>query len=115
MEKKLLEKMKKYQELAHEKDAMQYKLSELMRYKFPNIVDVFFNDSSIEIATEKHVIRRSLWSDNPTEPRFVCDNPKMPETIEEFAAMKKYLEDDKQQCLTAYYWLSFRYDFGQYK
>lgn len=108
-EKFLIEKMEEYRRVANNKDSIDLMLNELLKEKFPSVVSSWFSDTVIEITTEKHTMRKSRWGTPPEEPEFVCDKPKIPETIEEFQELKEFLDNDKQQCLDAFNWLDSIY------
>lgn len=109
-EKFLIGQMKKYQHLAKTKYSIEEQLVELLQERFPNVESIYFDYDVFKITTKKHTIRYSKWGDKFPEPQMVCDEqPKIPDTIEEFKAMKDFIEDDRRQCNTAYLWLKFRY------
>jgi len=111
---KLFEEMQKYRDEVRNKSNLEAILADKMRERFPNIVNIYFSEDSIDITTKKHTIRLSTWSKlKYVIPKFVCDGEtKMPDTAEEFMEMKAFVEDDYKQCYTAFFWLFNRYDFG---
>lgn len=76
-------------------------LEQNLKEDFPNLENLYISTDSIEIRTKHHTLRYSYWGDGwKTKIKFVCDgNQQMPDTVEEFKAIKDSIQDDKNQCM----------------
>ncbi len=111
--KSTLEKMKEYREISLGREEVEAELLEEMTKKFPNLEKVTFSEYAIEVNTQKHTMRLTNWGSlKRFEPLFVCSDKTMPDTVEGFLKAKAFIEEDRNQCMTAFYWLFNRYDFG---
>ena len=83
--------------------------------KFPNITDLYVSVDAISVETKHHTLRRSQYSRDSWKslPRMICNGEmKLPDTVEDFEAMKKMIQDDYEQCLGAIFYLQFRFDIN---
>lgn len=77
-------------------------LKDIVKEKFPKVENVWFSEDSIMVKTKHFKMELYKWNDlkdlKPTV-RYADDN------FDED-------EDERNQCMTAFNWIFFRYDIG---
>lgn len=108
--------LKEYKRLTDKRLTLEEEILREIKKKWENVESIYVNDSSISVDTKKHTIRLSSYGHlKNLEPTMICDEKSMPKTVDEFIEVKKMIEEDNRQCMAAFYWLFYRYDFGWLK
>lgn len=107
-------KLKKWKTLEKKRWYMTEDIKKAMMLKFPKLTYCRLEHDSISLETDLHSNHVSKYTDSDKKnvPSFKCDIQvkDMPNTAEEFLEMKKNIEKDRQEIMTAMYYVLFRYD-----
>ncbi len=109
-----VDKMMMWKKLENKRYIYKNSIERAIKLKFPRITYVNIEHDSISLETELHTNRISKYQEkkNKNIPTFKCNvqNKDMPDTIEDFLAMKENIKADKQEIMTVMNYISFRYD-----
>ncbi len=108
--------LKRWQKLENKRHILTNNITRGLKLKFPRLTDIYITNNSIELNTELHSNRVSLYTriEDKNVPQFRCDiqTKDLPDTAEDFLIMKKNIEDDKQEIMTAMNYIRFRYNIN---
>lgn len=100
------EERKKEMRQVHDAAARLYDLGNEIRDEIakihPTVRDVTLSESSVSLDTKYHTIRYSIYTNGDLafwkEPRMMCSETSLPETVEEFKELKAEIDQDKKLC-----------------
>jgi len=88
---------------------IEAKILEAIQSKWPAVISLSLGGSSLYLSTDKHSVSMQNYNNWSPEITMICDKETMPDTVEEFLEAKALMQADYKECLTAAYWLMFRY------
>ena len=95
------------QQIVKDRYDNEKELAKELQAKYPQLKDLSIADSNITVNTNHHSIYFSQWSDAKFEIKHVCSGEEdMPDTVEEFKAMKKELKQSYNDCEAVFHLLA---------
>jgi len=106
-----IKEMDIFKKVQDNKYQLEEDIKKYLQETFKSVDYFYFTETSIEIGTEKHSFRYSIYGDPiyKCKPKFICSEKNMPETVEEFIAAKEEIKIDYQDCILAMYYIYDRY------
>ena len=101
-------KLLKMQKYLEDKDELEDNLAKKIKERYPYFDVIRVSDTALDIRTKNYSIYISKWTDDWTlavdpTPKMSCDGSmKLPDTVEQFEAMKTAMEDERQQCISVF-------------
>ncbi len=111
----LLDQMYEFQIVKENHPNLRNDIKHKLQKQYPTVKDFWFTETELEITTQNHTFRISRYGE-PIEnlkPIHICNNQEMPETVEDFLAMKEQTQKDYNECNEAMQYMAKLYDIGK--
>ncbi len=106
--------LKRWKKLEDRRDYFIKDIEKALKLKYPKLIYVSITADAIGLETELHSNYVSRWTQKKDMniPKFKCNiqEKNLPDTVEEFMAMKANIAADKQEIMTAMNYIRFRYN-----